>query len=79
MQAKASGSLFDVYRVLRTSNPSPYMFYLSSDKLEITGASPETLVQLESGAITTYPLAGSRPREANEQEDMQLEAKAFAR
>lgn len=73
MQAKASGSLFDVYRVLRTSNPSPYMFYLSSDELEIAGASPETLVQLESGAITTYPLAGSRPRGANEQEDMQLE------
>lgn len=73
MQAKASGSLFDVYRVLRTSNPSPYMFYLSSSELEITGASPETLVRLDSGTLYTYPLAGSRPRGADEQEDVHLE------
>ncbi len=61
-RAKASGSLFDIYRILRTSNPSPYMFYLSSDKIEIAGASPETLVKLSNGEIYTYPLAGSRPR-----------------
>lgn len=73
MQARASGSLFDVYRVLRTSNPSPYMFYLSSNALEITGASPETLVRLDSNTLYTYPLAGSRPRGANEQEDAHLE------
>lgn len=60
--AKASGSLFDVYRVLRTSNPSPYMFYLTSSDLEIAGASPETLLKLQNGTIYTYPLAGSRPR-----------------
>lgn len=72
MQAKASGSLFDVYRVLRTSNPSPYMFYLSSSELEITGASPETLVRLDSGRLYTYPLAGSRPRGADEARDLQL-------
>ncbi len=73
MQAEASGSLLDVYRILRTSNPSPYMFYLSSQNLEIAGASPETLVKLENDMLYTYPLAGSRPRGANEQEDKMLE------
>lgn len=62
LHAKASGSLFDVYRVLRTSNPSPYMFYLTSSDLEIAGASPETLLKFQNGTIYTYPLAGSRPR-----------------
>ena len=49
MRAKATGSLFDTYRVLRASNPSPYMFYFSSDDIELAGASPETLVKLENG------------------------------
>ena len=47
MRAKAEGSLFDTYRVLRATNPSPYMFYFSSDDIEIAGASPETLARLE--------------------------------
>lgn len=72
--AQASGSLLDVYRTLRTSNPSPYMFYIINDDLEIAGASPETLVKLDSGALYTYPLAGSRPRGANEKEDKELES-----
>ena len=50
MRAKAEGSLFDTYRVLRATNPSPYMFYFSSDDMEIAGASPETLVKLENTA-----------------------------
>ena len=73
IQARAEGSLLNVYRVLRTSNPSPYMFYLSSADLEITGSSPETLVRLEDSTLYTYPLAGSRPRGADEQEDKALE------
>ena len=72
--AKADGSLFDTYRVLRTSNPSPYMFYFSSDDVEIAGASPETLVKLEDGKLFTFPLAGTRPRGKTEEEDRQLEA-----
>lgn len=72
LKANASGSLFDVYRVLRTSNPSPYMFYLSSKKLEIAGASPETLLKLENGVIYTYPLAGSRPRGSTIEQDEKL-------
>ncbi len=54
MRAKAEGSLFDTYRVLRATNPSPYMFYFSSDDIEIAGASPETLVKLEGKKLTTF-------------------------
>lgn len=73
LEAKAEGSLFDAYRVLRTENPSPYMFYFSSDNIEIAGASPETLVKLEDGTLYTFPLAGTRPRGRNQEEDEQLE------
>lgn len=62
MRAKAQGSLFDTYRVLRASNPSPYMFYFSSDDIEIAGASPEILVSLKNKKFSTFPLAGTRPR-----------------
>ena len=73
MEAEADGSLFDSYRVLRTTNPSPYMFYFSSDTAEIAGASPETLVKLENGVLHTFPLAGTRPRGKNDAEDIRLE------
>ena len=73
LEAEIEGSLFDVYRVLRTSNPSPYMFYFSSDDVEIAGASPETLVKLEDGVLHTFPLAGTRPRGKTEAEDKALE------
>lgn len=72
MRAKAEGSLFDTYRVLRTHNPSPYMFYFSSDDIEIAGASPETLVKLEGRKVSTFPLAGTRPRGKDAQEDKRL-------
>lgn len=74
----ATGSLFEVYKILRQSNPSPYMFYMSSSSLEIAGASPETLVSAlldtQKGGLVaaTYPLAGSRPRGANAAEDEAL-------
>ena len=73
MRAKAEGSLFDTYRVLRATNPSPYMFYFSSDDIELAGASPETLVKLEGRKLTTFPLAGTRPRGKTKQEDRELE------
>ena len=73
LRAKAGGSLFDTYRVLRASNPSPYMFYFSSDDIEIAGASPETLVKLDGGLLSTFPLAGTRPRGATREEDLALE------
>lgn len=73
LEAEYSGSLFNTYRVLRTTNPSPYMFYFSSDDIELAGASPETLVKLEDGVLHTFPLAGTRPRSQTEAEDQQLE------
>lgn len=78
VRAKAAGSLFDTYRVLRTANPSPYMFYFSSDDLEMAGASPETLVKLERGKLTTFPLAGTRPRGKDSREDRKLEEELLA-
>jgi anthranilate synthase component 1 len=72
LEANASGSLFDTYRVLRTINPSPYMFYFSSDNQEIAGASPETLVKLENDDLYTYPLAGTRMRGKNDEEDNEI-------
>lgn len=72
-RAKAEGSLFDTYRILSTTNPSPYMFYFSSDDIEIAGASPETLVKLEGRRLSTFPLAGTRRRGKTEEEDKKLE------
>lgn len=74
LTASAQGSLFDTYRVLRCTNPSPYMFYFTSDDVEIAGASPETLVKLDDGRLYTYPLAGTRPRGKTRAEDEALEA-----
>ncbi len=73
MQAQMQGSLLNVYRTLRTVNPSPYMFYFSGTDIELAGASPETLVKSQHGVIRTYPLAGSRPRGKTEKEDKMLE------
>ena len=73
LEADFEGSLFDTYRVLRTINPSPYMFYFSGTDVEVAGASPETLVKLEDGVLHTFPLAGTRPRGKTEAEDMALE------
>ena len=73
MRAKAEGSLFDTYRVLRATNPSPYMFYFSSDDIEIAGASPETLAKLTGKELSTFPLAGTRPRGKTKEEDEALE------
>lgn len=73
LEADMAGSLLDAYRVLRTTNPSPYMFYFSSNDIEIAGASPETLVKLTDGTLYTYPLAGTRPRGRTAGEDERLE------
>ena len=78
IEADISGSLFDTYRVLRTTNPSPYMFYFSSDDIEIAGASPETLVKLTDNMLYTFPLAGTRPRGKTEEEDLELERELLA-
>ena len=78
LEAKMEGSLLDAYRILRTTNPSPYMFYFSGADGEIAGASPETLVKLEEEKLYTFPLAGTRPRGATEEEDLYLEKELLA-
>lgn len=78
LDADFEGSLLDAYRVLRTTNPSPYMFFFSSDDMEIAGASPETLVKLENGILHTFPLAGTRPRGKTDAEDKALEKELLA-
>ncbi|MBC8544578.1 anthranilate synthase component I family protein [Bianquea renquensis] len=78
LEADFEGSLFNTYRILRTLNPSPYMFYFSGSDMEVAGASPETLVKLENGILHTFPLAGTRPRGKTEEEDKRLERELLA-
>ena len=73
LSAPYEGSLLNTYRILRTVNPSPYMFYFSGTDVEVAGASPETLVKLEDGILHTFPLAGTRPRGRTPEEDRELE------
>ncbi|WP_026507851.1 anthranilate synthase component I family protein [Butyrivibrio sp. MC2013] len=78
LSAPFEGSLFNTYRMLRTINPSPYMFYFSGTDVEIAGASPETLVKLEGDVLHTFPLAGTRRRGSTEDEDLSLEQELLA-
>jgi anthranilate synthase component 1 len=68
----------DLYRALRSLNPSPYMYYLDMDDFHIVGSSPEILVHLEDDVITVRPIAGTRPRGADEEADRALEADLLA-
>jgi len=68
----------DLYRALRSLNPSPYMFYLDLDDFQIVGSSPEILTRLEDDIITVRPIAGTRPRGEDEQQDQQLEKELLA-
>jgi anthranilate synthase component 1 len=73
----------DVYRVLRTINPSPYMYYLQLQDADgrdfaVVGSSPETLVKVTEGHVTTFPIAGSRPRGATPEEDRALHDELLA-
>ena len=68
----------DIYRALRSLNPSPYMFYLDLGDFQIVGSSPEILTRLEDGVVTVRPIAGTRPRGASESEDHALERELLA-
>ena len=78
LEAEYEGSLLNAYRIMRTKNPSPYMFYFSGTDVEVAGASPETLVKLEDGVLHTFPLAGTRPRGRTPEEDRALEEELLA-
>lgn len=69
---------FDIYRALRSLNPSPYMYYLSYGDVRLVGSSPEVLVTQNAGQITLRPIAGTRPRGRSEEEDRRLEAELLA-
>ena len=68
-ETEYNGSLLNAYRVLRITNPSPYMVYMNIEGDEIISTSPETLVKLQNGVLNTFPIAGSRPRGATKEED----------
>ncbi len=63
---------FSLYRALRSLNPSPYQFFLDLDGFQVIGASPEMLVKVENGLVYTKPIAGTRPRGSNEENDLHL-------
>jgi anthranilate synthase component 1 len=75
---EVAANAFDIYRALRSLNPSPYMYYLTYGDLRIIGCSPERLVSVEEGEVITRPIAGSRPRGATRQEDEELAAELLA-
>ena len=78
MSIPYSAPPLDLYRALRSLNPSPYMYYLDLGDFQIVGSSPEILVHLEGGVVTVRPIAGTRPRGRDETEDKQLEADLLA-
>lgn len=77
-EATYESSLLNTYRVMRTINPSPYMYYIQCGDLELAGVSPETMVKLVNGTLTTFPVAGTRVRGKTEEEDLQLERELLA-
>ncbi|PYF03511.1 anthranilate synthase component I [Ureibacillus chungkukjangi] len=72
-KADFTGKPFSLYRKLRTSNPSPYMFYLEFEDYSILGTSPESLVKVVNRKVTTNPIAGTKPRGKTKEEDLKLE------
>ena len=69
LQTETTARPFDIYRTLRVVNPSPFMFYLKAGALALVGSSPEIMVRVEEDRVTIRPLAGTRPRGKNEEED----------
>ncbi len=78
LSVRTSADPFDIYRALRIVNPSPYMYYLRLDNLRVAGSSPEVLVRLEDGRIELRPIAGTRRRGKDEEEDRTLERELLA-
>ena len=72
-EAKLTKSPLDIYKKLRTTNPSPFMFFFNFSDFQIIGASPEILVRLRDGKITVRPIAGTRPRGKTTKEDLYYE------
>ena len=77
-EVDTTADALDIYRVLRLTNPSPYMYLLRLDGFDIVGSSPEALVTVQEGVAVTHPIAGSKPRGATPAEDAALEAELLA-
>jgi anthranilate synthase component 1 len=77
-ETRISADAFNIYRVLRTINPSPYMYYLKFGDIKLIGSSPEVMVRLEEGRATVRPIAGTRSRGESEEEDKKLEAELLS-
>jgi anthranilate synthase component 1 len=78
LRVESGADPVDIYRALRVINPSPFMFFLRTADATLIGASPEVMVRVEDGRITSRPLAGTRPRGATPPEDERLEAELLA-
>ena len=78
LTSQMSADPFDVYRALRMLNPSPYLFFLDLDGLQLIGSSPEVMVRVENERVIVRPIAGTRPRGASEEKDLELEAELRA-
>jgi len=78
MSIRYESAPLDIYRALRSLNPSPYMFYFDFDDFHVVGSSPEILVRLEDNEVTVRPIAGTRPRGADEKADKTLEQDLLA-
>lgn len=77
-ETPCTASALDVYRVLRATNPSPYMYLLRFDGFDVVGSSPEALVKVEDGHAMVHPIAGTRPRGATPQEDQEYAEELIA-
>ncbi|WP_328401765.1 anthranilate synthase component I [Streptomyces sp. NBC_00390] len=77
-ETPCTASALDVYRVLRATNPSPYMYLFRFDGFDVVGSSPEALVKVEDGHAMVHPIAGTRPRGATPQEDQTLAEELLA-
>jgi anthranilate synthase component 1 len=77
-RVQTTAAPFDIYRVLRVVNPSPFLFYLTFDDLRLIGCSPEILVRVEDGEVTVRPIAGTRRRGKDDAEDRALAAELLA-
>lgn len=77
-KVKQRCSAFEVYRRLRSKNPSPYLFYIDFEEFQVVGSSPESLVSVKGDKVITNPIAGTRPRGKNEEEDLALKEELLA-
>jgi anthranilate synthase component 1 len=77
-ETEYNDSLLNAYRVLRTTNPSPYIVFMQNDDVQLISTSPETLVRLQNGILSTFPIAGTRPRGKDSAEDKALEKELLA-